>query len=591
MDTRFKIIQIAFIAVFCMLLTRLYYWQVVRADELTSDASSQHIAGKRLNAYRGNILASDGSWLVANDDRWVLFAYRPDLTDSPRDIAKRLTPYLVEPEPQATPGPVVEGVEPTPAPTPRPMTEIAKEEELKLTEALMNEDLSWIPLARRVTTEKKKELEALKIHGLGFDLTEGRMYPEASSAAHLVGFVGKDNGGSDVGYFGLEGYYDLLLTGKPGFIRGETNPLGIPILSGSSKEVQAVPGVDLITSIDKTIQYYVQKRLEEGITKYGAKAGSVIVADPTTGGILAMAAWPSFDPRTYYDFDGVLYRNPMISDSFEPGSIFKPIVMAAGLDAKVVEPTTECDMCGDALHIDKYIIRTWDNKYHANSTMIDVIKHSDNVGMAFVAKRLGAEKMYDYLSRFGFGKLTGIDLQGEATPELRKKGTWNEVDLATSSFGQGIAVTPIQMVQAIMTIARKGVPIAPRVVTKIVHEGWEEEKKPIVGKRVISEKAAAEITDIMVQAAAQGEAKWAIPKGFKIAGKTGTAQIPVSGHYDEEKTNASFIGFAPAQNPRFVMLVILREPESSQWASETAAPLWFDIARDLFPYLGVQPSE
>jgi cell division protein FtsI/penicillin-binding protein 2 len=223
--------------------------------------------------------------------------------------------------------------------------------------------------------------------------------------------------------------------------------------------------------------------------------------------------------------------------------------------------------------------------------MIDVIVHSDNVGMSFVAQKLGAESLFDYLNSFGIGKATEIDLQGEASPKLREKGTWNIVDLATAGFGQGVAVTPIQMISAASAIANDGVLVKPQVVDKLKGPGWEEDIKPETLRRVISKESADEITAMMLEAAKNGEAKWTHLRGFKVAGKTGTAQIPISGHYDSEKTIASFVGFVPADEPKFVMLVTLKEPSSSPWASETAAPLWYSIAKDLFPYFGIQPED
>jgi cell division protein FtsI/penicillin-binding protein 2 len=222
--------------------------------------------------------------------------------------------------------------------------------------------------------------------------------------------------------------------------------------------------------------------------------------------------------------------------------------------------------------------------------MTDVIVHSDNVGMSFVSDKMGADLLYDYLTKFGFGVNTGVDLQGEFSPEIRKKGTWNIVDLATASFGQGIAVTPIQLIKAASIIANGGVEVSPQVVDKLRGLDWMYDIKPQLGKRVISEQAAKDITAMMVEAAKKGEAKWTSLKGFNVAGKTGTAQIPIAGHYDKEKTIASFIGFAPADNPKFVMLVTLQEPKSSPWASETAAPLWFSIAKGLFNYYKIQPE-
>jgi len=280
----------------------------------------------------------------------------------------------------------------------------------------------------------------------------------------------------------------------------------------------------------------------------------------------------------------------VVSDAFEPGSIFKVIIMASALDAGVVEPDTKCDICAGPLKLDKYLIETWNREYRPNSTMVDVIVHSDNVGMSFVGLKLGKDKLYDYLDKFGIGKLTGIDLQGEATPHLRDKDDWSVVDVATASFGQGVAVTPIQMVKAVSAIANGGIMVNPHVVSKLKTLDWQEDIKVSGATRVISEDAAKKITAMMVEAAKNGESKWTYLRGFKVAGKTGTAQIPIAGHYDTDKTIASFVGFAPADSPKFLMLVTLKEPASSQWASETAAPLWYSIAKDLFLYFSIQPE-
>ena len=303
-----------------------------------------------------------------------------------------------------------------------------------------------------------------------------------------------------------------------------------------------------------------------------------------------MSSYPSYDPTKYNEYDEKLYKNPAISDTFEPGSVFKVMVMAAGIDAGAVTPDTICDICEGPLKVDKYLIETWNRKYFKDSTMTDVVVHSDNVGMSFVAQKLGADKLYDYLDKFGIGKLSGIDLQGESNISMRKKGTWNIVDLATSSFGQGISTTPIQIIRAVAASANDGILTIPKVVEKVELDGWSEKLNEGGKLRVISKDTAEKMTKIMVQAARHGEAQWTNLKGFSVAGKTGTAQIPISGHYDAEKTIASFVGFAPANNPKFIMLVTLKEPQSSEWASETAAPLWYSIAKDLFIIFGIQPD-
>lgn len=561
---RFKITVILFGILFFAITARLFYWQLVMGKGLSEEANLQYSGSKQITAPRGNIYAKDGSWLAVMRTNWLLFAEVKKLNKSTKEIANLIAPIIVENKNESN----------------DEYKKAILTETERIQTLLDRSGAIWVPLQHRITSDKKKKIEELHIFGLGFDVEDDRFYPEGSSSAQLLGFVGKNNEGLDTGYFGLEGYYDISLTGKTGFQERKKDLKGAPLLSEGLKEVNSMTGTDLYTYIDKRIQRTVEEKLEEAKEKYGAKEGSVVIMDPKTGGILAMAAYPSYDPAKYYEYDGGLYKNPTISDTFEPGSVFKVIVMAAALDAGVVEPDTKCDICDKALKVDKYFIETWDRKYNPDSTMTDVIVHSDNVGMSFVAQKMGADRMYDYLSKFGIGELTGIDLQGESSVSLRKKGTWNIVDLVTSSFGQGVAATPIQLVRAVGAIANKGYLVRPKIVI-----GDKTEKE-----QVISSDAADKMTQIMIESSKHGESQWTNLKGFNIAGKTGTAQIPIEGHYDATKTIASFIGFAPADDPKFVMIVTLKEPQSSQWASETAAPLWYSIAKDLFQYYGIQPQ-
>ncbi len=552
---RLKITIVFFGFLFAAVLSRLFYWQIIKGQELNTEAGYQYSGSKKIEASRGNIYASDGTWFAVMRTNWLLFAETKKINKSSKEIANLLAPLFVSEE--------------------NILLEVERIQEL-----IDKKDSVWVPIRHRLTSDIKQKIIDMNIKGLGFDPEENRFYPEGSSSAQLLGFVGKNNEGKDTGYFGLEGYYDLSLTGKSGYQERKKDLKGAPLLSEGLQEANSMSGTDLNTYIDKRIQTSIEEKLKEAQEKYGAKEGSVIVMDPKSGGILGMASYPSYDPAKYYEYDGVLYRNPAISDTFEPGSVFKVIVMAAGLDAELVEPDTKCDICDKPLKVDKYYINTWDNKYHPDSTMTDVIVHSDNVGMSFVAQKLGEDKMYEYLDKFGIGKLTGIDLQGEASVPLRKKGMWNIVDLMTSSFGQGVATTPIQLVRAVAAIANGGYLVQPKVV---VNDHTD-------GKRIISTEASKKMTEIMIQSSKYGESKWTNLQGFNIAGKTGTAQIPIEGHYDETKTIASFVGFAPADDPKFVMIVTLKEPQSSQWASETAAPLWYSIARDLFQVFGIQPE-
>jgi cell division protein FtsI/penicillin-binding protein 2 len=569
MVVRLKIISALFLLSFTILLGRLFYWQIFKGKELSIQARSQYVGGQTITAPRGEILASDGSWFVARGESWLVYAELPKISDEKRKIAEKLAPYFIE-----------DG---------KSRKDLLEEID-RLVDLLEKDGVVWIPLKNRVSSDVKKEIENFNIEGVGFERHEIRMYPEASTAAHLLGFVGKNEDGGDQGYFGLEGYYHLTLTGKTGYLSRESDARGVPILLGSSQQISAIGGTNLVTSIDKSVQLAADKRLKDGIKTYGAVGGSVIVAEPSTGKIMAMVSYPSYDPVEYYKYSDALFKNPVISSSFEPGSIFKVIIMASALDAGAVEPDTKCDICGGPLNIGKYYIKTWNNEYRADSTMIDVIVHSDNVGMAYAGGKLGDEKMYEYLQKFGIGELTGVDLQGEASPKLRDKNRWGDIDVATTSFGQGVAVTPIQLVRAVNAIANKGVITTPYIVDKLSGEGWEENVEVNGSKRIISEKSATQITAMMVEAARKGEAKWTHEKGFKVAGKTGTAQRPIEGHYDEERTIASFVGFAPFDKPKFLMLVTLHEPSTSPWASETAAPLWYSIAKDMFPYFGIHPE-
>lgn len=568
MPVKIRILSVFFILLFSALIVRLFYWQVIKGHTLSDQARNQHTTATVTAAPRGNILASDGSPWVARVGAWNIWANPHLLDESTGVIAGKLAPIVTETD-----------------------DTIAIEAEKERIRAVLSKDSNWVPLKQKVSDSIKSNVEALDLKGVGFDSVEASFYPEASLAAQILGFVGKDSAGEDLGYFGLEGYYNLPLSGKSGYVGGEKNAKGDPLLMGGTTQVSAVSGVDLLTNIDKRVQVIAERGLKAGIEKYQAIGGSVTIMDPKTGKILAMASFPSFDPADYGSYSNSLFKNPVITDTFEPGSILKVVVMASGLDAGVVKPDTACDICDRALKLDKYFIKTWNDKYTPNISMTDVIVESDNVGMSFVGQKLGADKMYDYLSKFGFGQKTGIDLQGEVASKLRQKGTWNDVDLATASFGQGIAVTGMQMVRAVSAIANGGYIVTPRVVSKVNGDGWEESVKTDTPVRIISEKSASETTQMMVEAANRGEAKWCKIPGFTVAGKTGTAQIAVEGHYDETNTNHSFIGFAPYDNPKFVMLVTLKSPQASPWAAETAAPTWYAVAKDLFPYFGIAPEK
>ncbi len=569
MFLRVRLIKSFFLLALLISILRLAYWQIYKGKELSAKARNQYISNTKIFAKRGEIFSSDGSLLAATVRGWSVYGEPNNLKESPKRIAEKIAPILVKDLDDK---------------------ETIRKEIERIESLLSKDNLVWVLIKDRVDETTKEEIHSLNISGINFEEGERRVYPESSSSAHLLGFVGKDSEGEDVGYFGLEGYYNLILSGKSGFVRQEIDASGLPIILGKRISRDATPGVSLQISIDKRIQFILEKKIKEGIEKYSAKGGLGVIMDPKTGAIYAMASYPNFDPETYWKYSDVLFTNPVISSTFEPGSIFKILVMAWALDSKVVDLDTICDICHGPVKIGKYTIETWNKVYHPNSSMVDVIVNSDNVGMVFVTKRLGVDRLYEYLKKFYFGEKTGIDLQGEISSSLREKNKWSEIDLATVGFGQGIAVTPIQMLTATNAIANKGVMVKPRVVERLIGENWVEDIKPEVVGRVISEDAARKVTLMMVEAAKKGESKWTNIPGFKVAGKTGTAQIPIEGHYDEEKTIASFVGFAPYDKPKFTMLVTLYEPQFSPWASETAAPLWYSIAKELFDIFKIQPE-
>ena len=544
---RTRLVFILFLFSFLAIIARLGWWQIVQNEALLTQAKAQRWEEKIIPAKRGEIFFTDSYPLASSKSFYNLYAFKPEIKISYQELTEQLIKIF-------------------------PL-------EKKEIQETLESDLLWVPIWKHLGEENREKVLSLQIDGLELEEETGREYPEASQAAHLLGFLGKNEKGENQGYFGLEGYYDHQLRGNDGKIVQEKDALGRPIILGSYYKSTVKNGIDLQLFLDRQLQWIAEERIAEGTKRYGAQKGLVIISNPQNGGILAMATYPDFDPSNYSETESKLFLNPAISETFEPGSIFKILIMAAALDSGTVTPQDICSNCSGPVEIGEYTIRTWNDQYYPESTMTEIIQHSDNVGMVYVGRQLGLEKTLAYLERFGIGQKTGIDLQGETTGKFKEKKYWSPIDLATISFGQGIAVTPIQMIQVVNAIANQGKLIPPRVV-----QGIQEKRQ------IIKLKTAKQITAMMVNAAEQGEAKWTKIPGASIAGKTGTAQIPIQGHYDPEKTIASFIGFAPALKPQFTMLVILYEPTTSPWAAETAAPLWFDIAKDIFLFKSINPK-
>lgn len=559
MNWRYRLLLLFFSALFALIIYRLFYWQIIKADVLESLGKMQYGQIVKAPAKRGEIKTADGFPVATNKISYTVYA-NPKEVKNKKKLSEALAPLL--------------------------------ENSAASISANLTLDLFWVPLGKGINSDKKKTIEKLNLPGIGFEQNYTRFYPEASMAAHLIGFLGKDDAGLDRGYFGLEGYYDRLLRGKDGEALQIRDAFGRPVLARLNKISGQVNGSSLILSIDRSVQFMVESKLKKGMDEYKAASGMVGIINPKTGDIIALAAFPTFDPKEFFKYEEKLFKNPFITDLYEPGSTFKPLIMSAALDAKAVSPETRCTICHGPITLGGYTIHTWNDKYYKDTNMVDVIMHSDNMGMVFVSQKLGLDKTLKYLQKFGIGSLTGIDLQGEISLPLKPKKNWYQVDLATVSFGQGISLTPIELLSAISAIANEGKRMEPHVVSKVEDtNGFITKIYPKQIDMPIDAKTAKVMTEIMVNAVNKGEANYARLKGYRIAGKTGTASIPIRGHYDPSQTIASFVGFAPADNPKFAMLVIYDRPTASIYGAETAAPTFFSIAKDLLLYYGISPNQ
>ncbi|HYK07897.1 MAG TPA: penicillin-binding protein 2 [Candidatus Eisenbacteria bacterium] len=548
-----------FVFLFLAVSLRLFYWQVVKAEELTSMGQSQYGSLISIEPKRGDIQTRDGFPLVTNRLSYLVFANPKEIKDADK-VGNVLSPLL----------------------------DIASAS----LSARLTQNGFWVSLKSGIDTKTKDAIDALHIPGVGFEEDYARLYPEASMAATLLGFVGKDEIGNAKGYFGLEGYYDRQLKGRYGQAVEIHDALGRPILSQLSGNGTVQDGRTLVLTIDRSLQFLVDQKLKEGVENFGATSGMIGIMDPKNGDILAMANYPSFDENTFWQYDTSLYRNPFITDLYEPGSTIKPLVMAGALNNGLVKPDTTCPICSGPVKVGDYDIHTWNNEYFPNISMKDIIRHSDNTGMVYVSEKMGLDKMVSNFENFGLTNTTGIDLQGETNSHMLDRKTWYPIDVATSAFGQGISVTALQLLDGFAALANNGVRMQPRVVDKIVTS--DGETIPIPPKELshpVSSTTAKVMTEMLVYTVNKGEASFARIKGYRIAGKTGTASIPVAGHYDPTQTIASFIGYAPADNPKFVMLVVFNKPTASIYGAETAAPTFFSITRHILSYYGIAPTE
>ncbi len=452
-------------------------------------------------------------------------------------------------------------------------------------------------LEKNIEEDIVKEFKKRKTPGLGYVLTPVRFYPERSMMAHIIGFVGKNDKGEDVGRYGVEGYWDDELKGESGFFSGTKSGAGRLISLADKVFEPAKDGVDITLTIDRSIQYESCKVLEEAVKKYGAKSGSILVMDPNNGAIRAMCNIPTFDPNDYSSLSiGSTYNNNSIFTSYEPGSIFKPITMSGALnEGKVSINSPFYDKGFTSLGCEKSIKNAGERSYN-QTDMEGVLKNSINTGMVYVVDILGKEKFREYVETFGFGVKSGLELDTEVAGNISTlyENKNNKLDCytATASFGQGITVTPLQMVTAFAVFANGGILYKPYIIDHLVENSEKITKtEPRELRRIISSRTANNISTMLENVIGEGtHAKGARVVGYRIAGKTGTAQIAEKGGYSESEFNHSFVGYAPVEKPVFVAFVKLENPKA-KYSSETAAPTFGEIAKFILQYYKIPPSD
>ena len=550
---KLTLVALFFICAYIAVIVRLFFIQCLR----TSSITQEYVRSKQTLPERGKIFDINGQPFVINTTTYLLFAEPKNIKDYEVATSKLHTILSVE--------------------------------EASISARLRVKG-DWIPVQRGVTEAQRSKIANLKLAGFGFEEERKRFYPESSLSAHVLGFVGKTEKGNNIGYFGIEGFYEKDLAGLSGITSSERDLNNSPILFGVQDSIQAENGRDLYLTIDKAVEKIAKRRLQDAVERFQAKDGCVLIADPYTMEMKALVCLPDFDPDIYYKFSEDYYMNPSISSLYEPGSTFKPLVVAAAIEEKAIKADDTYKETGP-ISIGEYTIRTWNNSYEGTISITRILEKSSNVGMVHIGEKLGNKNLFTYIQRYGFGKKTNIDLQGETGGSLKEEKDWYPIDYATATFGQGIAVTPLQMIRAFSTVVNGGKLMVPHMVKYMASDTKRQEILPETETRVLSERTSEVLKKMLQSTVENGEIKWAKPKGYSVGGKTGTAQIPVKGSYDPTKTIASFIGFAPVEKPQFIMLVYLREPKASQWGSETAAPVFFEITKDLIVYYNMHPDQ
>jgi cell division protein FtsI (penicillin-binding protein 3) len=538
---------------FIVILGRLFQLQVLQAGELAQKAGRQHQKVLTVEGERGTIYDRSGKILAMNMDVPSVFG-EPRVIADASYAAVRLA---------------------------RALRADARQMEARLKSG---KDFVW--LERRLPPEKAERLRSLAIPGIGF-ISEGRhFYPKAGLLAHVLGFANVDNQGLE----GLERKYDTHLRGQRGHLIVERDAFGGAVFPKGLDYAAPSAGRDLVLTIDEIIQYIAEQELDQAVVETRANGGVVIVLDPKTGAVLAMAVRPTFDPNAP-GADARLWRNRAITDTYEPGSTFKIVTAAAALQENVVTPEELIYTEGGKYAVENTVIH--DHHKYGWITFAEVIHKSSNIGAIKVAQRLGPDRLSKYLKAFGFGQKTDLDLPGEVRGLTKEPNAWGRRSLASIAMGQEVGVTAMQLAVAVSAIANGGWLMRPYLVSEIKSASGATVAHflPSVRRRVVSADTAQRMTEILRGVVLQGGTGTlaAIP-GYDIAGKTGTAQKldPNTGRYSRSRTVASFVGFLPAEDPQLTILVVVDEPRTDQWGATVAAPVFQRIAEQSIHYLGIQ---
>lgn len=452
------------------------------------------------------------------------------------------------------------------------------------------------PIEDKVEEAVMNKLKEQNLPGIHFVRKPFRYYPENTLASNVVGFVRKSDTGLPKGSYGIEGYFEKELSGEAGYVQGSESAGGRLIALSGFDLQESKDGANITLTVDRTLEFEACKRLQAGMVEYGAASAGLIIMDPLTGAIRAMCSFPDFNPNEYNKVTSPEdYNNSNIFTSYEPGSIFKPITMAAALNEGLVNPLTPFYDSGSREGLCSKPIRNAENKVYKDTNMTGVLENSINIGMISIAEQLGTKRFREYVEQFGFGVKEGIELDTESsgTIESLSKNKKQSIDCytATASFGQGLTVTPLQMVTAYAAIANGGKLMKPYIVDKIEYsDGKIEKTKPEEVRQVLTKKAATLLSGMLVNVVENGHAKLARSDTHYIGGKTGTAQIPGPGGYTDE-TIHSFVGFGPVGDaPKYVMIIKYEKPQR-KYAESTAVPVYSDISKFILDYYQVPPNK